>query len=99
MPRRPKRPCRYPGCPNLCESGTYCPVSYTHLDVYKRQHHHRAVCAGKGRWHDDLCHPRGGLGLGWRGTLRGVSAGNERGTVEDIFQRSFDLVVRTASFG
>ena len=25
MPRRPKRPCRYPGCPNLCESGTYCP--------------------------------------------------------------------------
>ena len=25
MPKRPKRPCRYPGCPNLCESGTYCP--------------------------------------------------------------------------
>ena len=25
MPRSPKRPCRYPGCPNLCESGTYCP--------------------------------------------------------------------------
>ena len=25
MPKRPKRPCRCPGCPNLCESGTYCP--------------------------------------------------------------------------
>lgn len=24
MPHTPKRPCRYPGCPNLCESGTYC---------------------------------------------------------------------------
>ena len=24
MPRTPKRPCRYPGCPNLCETGAYC---------------------------------------------------------------------------
>lgn len=24
MPHKPKRPCRYPGCPNLCEKGTYC---------------------------------------------------------------------------
>lgn len=24
MPRSPKRPCRFPGCPNLCEKGTYC---------------------------------------------------------------------------
>ena len=24
MPKSPKRPCRYPGCPNLCERGTYC---------------------------------------------------------------------------
>ena len=24
MPHTPKRPCRYPGCPNLCESGTFC---------------------------------------------------------------------------
>ena len=24
MPYAPKRPCRYPGCPNLCETGTYC---------------------------------------------------------------------------
>lgn len=26
MPYAPKRPCRYPGCPNLCERGqVYCP--------------------------------------------------------------------------
>ena len=24
MPRSPKRPCRFPGCPNLCETGVYC---------------------------------------------------------------------------
>ena len=24
MPYTPKRPCRYPGCPNLCETGAYC---------------------------------------------------------------------------
>ena len=24
MPRKPKRPCRYPGCPKLCDSGVYC---------------------------------------------------------------------------
>ena len=24
MPRTPKRPCRYPDCPNLCDSGVYC---------------------------------------------------------------------------
>ncbi len=24
MPRTPKRPCRFPGCPNLCEVGVYC---------------------------------------------------------------------------
>ena len=26
MPMKPKRPCRYQGCPNLCEDGEqYCP--------------------------------------------------------------------------
>lgn len=26
MPRKPSRPCRYPGCPNFCEPGAvYCP--------------------------------------------------------------------------
>ena len=24
MPHTPKNPCRYPGCPNLCERGAYC---------------------------------------------------------------------------
>ncbi len=24
MPRSPKRPCRYPGCPNLCGKDVYC---------------------------------------------------------------------------
>ena len=24
MPRALKRPCRYPGCPNLCDRGVYC---------------------------------------------------------------------------
>ena len=24
MPHSPKRPCRYPGCPNVCDSGVYC---------------------------------------------------------------------------
>lgn len=24
MPTTPKRPCRYPGCPNLCSKGVYC---------------------------------------------------------------------------
>ena len=24
MPKAPKSPCRYPGCPNLCDKGVYC---------------------------------------------------------------------------
>ena len=24
MPRTPMRPCRHPGCPNLCDKGVYC---------------------------------------------------------------------------
>lgn len=24
MPTKPKRPCRYSGCPNFCETGVYC---------------------------------------------------------------------------
>lgn len=26
MPRTPPRPCRFPGCPGLCETGVYCPA-------------------------------------------------------------------------
>lgn len=24
MPRKPKKPCSYPGCPELIEDGSYC---------------------------------------------------------------------------
>ena len=24
MPHTPKRPCRFPGCPNYCDEGVYC---------------------------------------------------------------------------
>lgn len=33
MPRKPKRPCRYPGCPNLSD-GVYCEV---HRHLYARE--------------------------------------------------------------
>ena len=26
MPHSPARPCRQPGCPNLCKEGTYCEI-------------------------------------------------------------------------
>lgn len=26
MPRSPKKPCRYPGCPELIDHGLYCPI-------------------------------------------------------------------------
>ena len=53
----------------------------------------------KGGWHNDLCHPRGWLGLGWRETLRGVGAGDEGRTVEDVLLHSFGLAVCAANFG
>ena len=31
MPRKPKKPCAYPGCPNLCE-GRYCPEHQTKVN-------------------------------------------------------------------
>lgn len=33
MPRKPKRPCRHPGCPNLSD-GVYCEV---HRKLYARE--------------------------------------------------------------
>lgn len=33
MPRKPKRPCRYPGCPNLSD-GVYCEV---HRGLFARE--------------------------------------------------------------
>ena len=41
MPRKPKRPCRYPGCPNLSD-GVYCEV---HLALFAREN---AVSRGYG---------------------------------------------------
>ena len=37
MPRKPKRPCRYPGCPNLSD-GVYCEK---HRGLYARESVHR----------------------------------------------------------
>ena len=39
MPRKPKRPCRYPGCPNLTD-GVYCeehaPLMEQHYEKFQR---------------------------------------------------------------
>ena len=50
-------------------------------------------------WRDGSRHPRGGLGLGRRGTLRGAGAGDEGRTVEDVLLRALDLAVHVAGFG
>ena len=35
MPRKPRRPCRHPGCPNLCEDGEqYCEKHRKEADKY-----------------------------------------------------------------
>ena len=34
MPRKPSRPCRHPGCPNLADSGVYCDE---HRVLYQRE--------------------------------------------------------------
>ena len=47
MPRKPRRPCRHPGCPNLCEDGEqYCEK---HRKEAERQYKHftRGYSAGK----------------------------------------------------
>ena len=41
MPHTPKRPCRYPGCPNLCDSGVYC-------EGHRKEWSHDAILAGNG---------------------------------------------------
>lgn len=45
MPRKPKRSCRYQGCPNLCE-GVYCEE---HKKVMNQQYdkHHRSSDYGR----------------------------------------------------
>lgn len=37
MPRKPARPCRYPGCPNLCDTGVYCKAHTQHDPVNLRE--------------------------------------------------------------
>ena len=39
MPVKPKRPCRYSGCPNLCDSGVYC-------EEHRRECSHGALRGG-----------------------------------------------------
>ena len=39
MPLKPKRPCRYPGCPNLCENGVYC-------EEHRKEYSHDALRGG-----------------------------------------------------
>ena len=50
-------------------------------------------------WRGVSHHPRGGLGSGRRGTLRGAGAGDEGRTVEDVLLRSLGLAVCTTDFG
>lgn len=43
MPRKPKRPCRHPGCPNLSE-GVYCEehrALYARESAYRRGYGHK----------------------------------------------------------
>lgn len=50
MPRKPRRPCRHPGCPNLCEDGEqYCEK---HRKEAERQYKHftRGYSAGQALW-------------------------------------------------
>ena len=44
MPHTPKRPCRYPGCPNLCDSGVYC-------EGHRKEWSHDAIRGGAGISH------------------------------------------------
>ena len=39
MPQKPKRPCRYPGCPGFCEQG----------QVFLKQHPLCAFCQAEGK--------------------------------------------------
>ena len=39
MPKIPKRPCRYSGCPNLCEKGIYC-------EEHRKEWSHDAIRGG-----------------------------------------------------
>jgi hypothetical protein len=53
MPRKPERPCRYPGCPNLCEGGEqYCDehkaLMERHYEKFTRGYSPANGTAGRG---------------------------------------------------
>ena len=52
MPKRPKRPCSVPGCPNLCD-GQYCDEHKTGENIkynrYMRSDHSKKIYSSK-RW-------------------------------------------------
>lgn len=52
MPMKPKRPCRYPGCPNLCEKGVYCEEHAEHNPsrVYDRKRGNAAERGYNAEW-------------------------------------------------
>lgn len=49
MPKAAKRPCRYPGCPNLCDKGVYEKASAKHgkleAEVARRKNKARQIAA------------------------------------------------------
>lgn len=66
MPRKPSRPCRYPGCPNFCEPGAvYCPEHMKDNSVNLRE---------KWRRQRGFAGVRFPLAQGAQGVLAGASA-------------------------
>ena len=52
MPKKPRRPCSYPGCPNLCD-GQYCEEhrkqARRQYDKYERSHPLCEMCLEQGK--------------------------------------------------
>lgn len=49
MPKAPKRPCRFPGCPNLCDEGVYC-AKHKQKDAREQWRGSAAARGYDGRW-------------------------------------------------
>lgn len=52
MPMKPRRPCRYPGCPNLCDKGVYCEEHAEHNPsrIYDRKRGNATERGYNGEW-------------------------------------------------